>query len=242
MALGHARATRLADERQVPPAGRRCAERAVDDGLERRRGQEVVAAHHVGDALCNVVHRDRQLVRREPRLGPHDAVALVRAGVEGVLARHAVVDVDGAGVDAQAMVDVAAREAPRGPRRRAQRCGEARGGVVGVRRTEGGGGLAYLRARVRALVDQPGGGQALHGVCKGIEAFALADHLAVMVDAEPTERFLRAGVAGGARSVLVQVLDAQHQPPAEIACQRPVHQERAGVPEVERPGGGGCNA
>ena len=61
-------------------------------------------------------------------------------------------------------------------------------------------------------------------------------------DMADLEKQLQAARDGGARTILVQVLDAQHQPPAEIACQRPVHQESAGVPEVERPRGGGRNA
>ena len=53
----------------------RVAEQALQQDLPRRGGEQVRAAHHVGDALLEVIHDDGELVGEEAVGAPHDKIA-----------------------------------------------------------------------------------------------------------------------------------------------------------------------
>ena len=61
--------------------GRDQPQPAVEQRLPRRRRQQVVAAHHVGDALAGVVHDDGELVGGDAAPGPDDEVPDLAVGM-----------------------------------------------------------------------------------------------------------------------------------------------------------------
>ena len=104
MALGEALAVVAIDQRDMPPARMRHAERARDQLLPRGAREEVVAAHDIGHAVARVVDHDRELVRGHAELGPHDHVACFKTWVEHALAEQLVVHAFGRRVDEHAVV------------------------------------------------------------------------------------------------------------------------------------------
>ncbi len=80
---------------------RRQAERSLQQDLPGRARQQVAAAHDVGDALCRVVHDDRQLVGIEAVPTPQHEVADGGRDVDGLRAQAAVVEGDRAGRNTQ---------------------------------------------------------------------------------------------------------------------------------------------
>jgi hypothetical protein len=85
---------------QIARRGQR--ERALQHDLPRRGGEEVCAAHHVGDALLGVVHHDRELVREEPVAPPQHEIAHLARDVLPDAALHPILELDAAGRHAQA--------------------------------------------------------------------------------------------------------------------------------------------
>ena len=75
MPLGESPAVGADDERDVGERAAEQAERPVQQQLPRRRGDEVVAANDVGDAVGRVIDDDGELVGRRAVRLPDDEVA-----------------------------------------------------------------------------------------------------------------------------------------------------------------------
>ena len=182
MALGEALAVGTDDERHVDVLRRRQPEQALQQHLARRRRQQVVTTHHRGDLLVGVVDHDRQVVRRHAVVAAqHDVVddavctpanrswtAIAPSSPSQADRRRALASTD----DALARGQITARP------------GVTAVGVVSVRRRHG---LPDLAAGAVALVRQTAGVQMLDGVVVEREPLALADDVAVVVEAERRE-------------------------------------------------------
>ena len=216
----------------------RPAERFVEGDLAWGRGEQVLAAQHVGDPHQRVVDRVHQRVERVT-VGAHDREVGDVLGLEGDLAADQVVEDDRAVGDPDAH-DVGASLRLEG---QALLGGEA-AAVAVVPLDLGAGGLAArldLLVGAEAVVRRSGLAQLRDDVAVDVEPLGLlvgaelAAHAGalVVVDAEPGQRVDDRGVALGGVAREVGVLDAQHQRAAVVARERPVEQGRPHVADVQ---------
>ena len=229
VALGQARAVRPEHEGDVGVRGRLHAEQPGEEELARGRLQQVVAAHHLADALPGVVDDHREVV----------------GGRAVVAADHEVVD-DPVLVAVQAIGEADARGAGADPQRRRAAAGalaallglgelEAGAGVgaLGQRAVRGGARRADLGARAEALVEVARVAQAVDRLLVGLGARGLPDHLAVPVEADRAQVVQLALGRAGLHAALVEVLHPHEEAGAGAAGRQPREQRRAEVADVQ---------
>ena len=223
-------------------------ERAVQDDLAGRRGEQVLAAQHVGDLHERVVDRVHQRVERVA-VGAHDHVVRHRAGLEGDLAADQVRERDVLVGHAQAQDRLAALGTESGDLLLRQVTVEAVVAELGVLTLGAVTLLDLLGGRV-GLVGVAGLEQAGGHVTVDVHALALTvgavrasltDAL-VPVEAQPlqglddlVEGFL--GVAGG-----IRVFDTKDEGSSRVAGVGPVEQARTDHADVRGSCGRGAEA
>src|SRR5438093_6432966 len=108
MALGEADAAVIGHQRAVKEGRRRKAERAIEQNLTRRGGEQIGAAHYFGDPHGGVVHDNRQLIGGNVVMSPDDEIAEILSGNEALLSQVTVHEGNGLAVrDAETPVEFA---------------------------------------------------------------------------------------------------------------------------------------
>ncbi len=229
---------------------RRETERLVQQDLARRVGDVVFAPHHVRHFHQRIVDHDREVVGGRA-VGPDDDRVADDVGLEPDVAAH------GVGEDDVALLGHAK------PNRGAFAGRDARRGLF-ARQPAAGAGVARrpaVRERVLAL------GVELRGRTEAVVRGSRAEQLRgvrliemqplrlpvrtvraadvgpfVPVEPEPAQVAHDRGLRLARRSLDVGVLDAQDEGAAGAAREQPVEQRRAGVADVQLPGGAGSEA
>lgn len=152
-------------------------EGALNDYLARRAGEEVGAAHHVGDALIGVVHDDGQLICEQSVAPMDDEIATLRCEVNFDGTLKGILEPNCPIWDAEAE-----RYTPFW-------CARAVTAPSWVEKLLGGArstGLCRLNlaAAARAAEGEPFGLEALGGGGVGVGARALIQHWTVPLEAE----------------------------------------------------------
>ena len=246
VALGEPLAVGSHHQRDVGEARRGEAQRPVQQELAGGRGEQVVAAEHVGHLHGGVVHHHGELVGRDP-IGPGDHEVPHRGGdVEQALPMKCVPERDrplrnpdppGGRAPGGAGCPLVRGESAAGPR-------IARPLVGGVRRL---GGLGDLGAGAEARVGEPRRAEAVERRRVASAPLRLpvrtvrTAHVGplVPVDPEPAQLLEDAGLEPRTHPRAVQVLDPHRQDAPPGSHVQPGEQRGPGVPQVKGPGGTG---
>ena len=79
-------------QRHMPPARVANAQRTRNQLLSRGAGQQIVAAHDIGDMVAGIVDDNRQLIGGNAEFGPHHQVARLGARIKVRAGEELVVD------------------------------------------------------------------------------------------------------------------------------------------------------
>ena len=240
VALGEAAAVGADDQRQVPVLGRRReAEALLQQPLAMGRGEQVVAADDAVDPLAGVVDDDGELVARQALFGGDEEVAGRRLDVVLVAAGEVVGE----------------RRCRRRGREDARRRRDRRAPRPAAASASRGGTCPGSAARARRRAAPRGRPLRSRGACSGRDRCRPARRAArappgtapgraagssgPSSQSRPSQRedVDRLGRGVGLHARAVEVFDPQHDVPAALPGQRPVHQERAGVAQVQGAGG-----
>jgi hypothetical protein len=206
--------------------------------LPRRARHEVIAADHLGNAHRRVVVHHRELIRRSQGVARDDEVAPAPRRVDLDMAQHQV-----------APCDHSARHAePPG-----ERTAHARQ-LFGIRGGPPGAGAAVSRSlvlgmgsrgRARDVAAGAGAGvnraqvfQSLERGGVGLPVFGLDERAFVPVEPEPAQVVESTGRCLGPDAAGIEVLDPQDHAAPGAAGRQPGDEERAGVAQMQAPGGG----
>ncbi len=242
VAFGEAHAGGVQHQRGVEKLRSGSVKRAEEQELAKGAFHEVSPANDFGDPEIGVVHGAGELVAGHAVFAPHEKVAEVAAGGSGLGAEAVVVKREGlAGGDAEAPVDGerVGERWERGVGGRAELgrvdwfiIGCGRGTLVG--RAEG---IEDIAAGAGTGENGAGGVELGEGGAVERETRALADDGLGPGEAEPTQVFEHGGDEIEAETDGVEVVVAEKQSAAGGAGALGSEPKRAGVAEVEVPGG-----
>ena len=249
MPFREAASVRRDDERHVRVRGAGQAERFLERELRVRRLGEVVAAQDFGDPHRGVVHDARELVAGAVGIARDREVA-ERGAVLDVASEHEVVERGNARRGAEAPDREPVRRKRRArfrPRREpvpAAAVVRERAHGLAVRRALG---LFDVAPGADARVDESGRPEPVERVAiarpaRGLDVWAAwsADVRALVpVESEPVQVLDRARGRAGLHLRVVEVFDAQDERSAARTDREPRKEERTGVSEMQRAGGGG---
>ena len=221
------------DQWHVGVARRGQTEQPAKVDLARRRGQQVVAPHDLGDALRGIVDHDGEVVR----------------GHAIVAAQHYVVDCGGAPTDHRILEgnlvaigkEAQRRSAPVGSLRRPCRGRKpaacSRITTVGVGRVVGCACcLTDLAARAEALVRPTRGHEHRDRSFIAFEALRLPYHVAIPVKPDRGQLVELHDLELAARRDAVEILHPHDEPSRRRPGRQPRHERGAEVAEVQLTG------
>ena len=233
----------------VPVFGLGQAEKPLQQNVDLRRLEEILAANHAGDALVEIVEHDGEMVGRA-HVGPrHGDVAdagfhLLGRDAAGLAIGAAAGLDEGEGVlkgGERALHVEAQRQVGQRSRRRFGRAADP--GIDQTVRAEQRRALlrrrrrrADVRARARARIEQAAPPQIVERAAVAVAAPGLAHHRLGPAQAEPAEAVEDLLLPFGPVASLIEIVDAQ-QERAALAARRVVREQRGmGVAEMQRPG------
>ena len=237
-------------ERQMREARRRPAECLVQQHLARRVRDVILAADHVRDSHQRVVDDDREVVRgRAVRPQQYRIADDVRR--DRHRAPHGVVETDismvrDAEADDRALAGLQARARRRGfdPATSAhvarRLTGRERGLSIGLELFLAAETVVGAAVAEQSIGVRPVNGHALRLAIRAMAACAVGS--LVPVESQPAQVVQDRPFRFSRRALAVGVLDAQHEPSALSPSEQPVEQRRAGVADVQEPGGAGGEA
>ncbi len=210
----------------------RAAEQALQQDLPRRRGEQIRAAHHVGDALLEVIHHDGELVGEQAVGAPHDEIADFAGEVLLDPALEGVVECD------HPIVHPHADRARLAPRRKPAAAGAGIDRLARKRK----GRIGDLPPRAGAAEHRLLAFQTRQRLAVGCAATALEHDLPVPFEAVRLERPENRPGGSGCFARRVQVLHA-HEPLAAARARIETAADRRNErTEMQRPGGRGREA
>jgi hypothetical protein len=240
VALGQSRTLGVDDEGNVRVHRSGVAEQLLQVDLAGRRGEEVVAADDLVDPLSGIVDDDGEVVGGDTVVAPqHHVVDHPRDGPV-----HPIGEDDLLAVGAQPQRRAAARVLPGSPRTCRQTA--TRAGVRAwrsVRSVRGGRDLvADLPTRAEAFVDEAARCELVDRSVVPVETVALADHVAVPVDAECGEIAQLGCLDVHAGLLSIEVLHAYDEASPSRPGRQPRDRGGTKVAEVQVPGRRGREA
>ncbi len=211
----------------------RHTEQVLQEHLARGGCQQVVAAHHLGHTLHRVVDDHGEVVGRHPVASSQHHVVDEPGDVTG----QPVVDRELEVVGPQPQCRGPSGPDPLGPLRLGEGSAGAGVGPVGevdVGRARGGVDLGPdLAPRAEAGVDEVASREFGDRRLVAIETFALADHLAVVVDAQGGEIGELAELVLGGRGDAVEILHPDQETAAAGSGREPRDERRAQVAQMQ---------